>query len=269
MATGLHRRCAAYPMVDMKKLIYILACLMPLVCMPSCVGQKDDPEDEPVDNPEEPQTPVDESEMGSCLVLDFTGTWCVNCPRMHTAIESAMEQRPGLIVPVAVHCLSLDPMMLAPVSDDLAKRFGVSAYPSVVVNFDPLTLFTAASTDLLLAHCDKSRAARGKAAALEIKPSEKGAEYVCVQATAARDGDYTLHLLRLEDGIVEPQTGAGEDYVHNDVLREWTEAPEAFSGRRAGDVFSADFKADLPAGSGKLVAIVCRGGIVDNVLSTN
>ena len=50
----------------------------------ACVGQKDDPEDVP-DGPTKPDTPAVVS--GTCLLLDFTGTWCVNCPRMETAIE--------------------------------------------------------------------------------------------------------------------------------------------------------------------------------------
>ena len=37
------------------------------------------------------------------LVLDFTATWCVNCPRMEAAFAAAMEARPGRLVPVSVH----------------------------------------------------------------------------------------------------------------------------------------------------------------------
>ncbi|MBO7604019.1 MAG: Omp28-related outer membrane protein, partial [Bacteroidales bacterium] len=83
-----------------------------------------------------------------------------------------------------------------------------------------------------------------------------------VEATAVRDGDYSLQLLLLEDGIVAPQTGASDDYVHNDVLRSWTET--AVSARKAGDVFSASFSLAAEGGSLRSVALVCRGGIVDN-----
>ena len=31
------------------------------------------------------------------LVLDFTGTWCVNCPKMEAALEEAMAARPGKV----------------------------------------------------------------------------------------------------------------------------------------------------------------------------
>ena len=59
------------------------------------------------------------------LVLDFTGTWCVNCPKMEAAIEETMEARPGRIIPVSVHCMSIDPMYVKPLSDNLVKQFSV------------------------------------------------------------------------------------------------------------------------------------------------
>ena len=248
----------------MKKLLLLIALLTPLAWSTGCVGQKDDPEEEPQDNTD-PQTEFDESEAGRCLVLDFTGTWCVNCPAMHTAIESAMEQAPDIIVPVAVHCLQLDPMSV-PICDDLALRFGVNAYPSVVVDLEPGTLFTTASPELLLARCEQLRKARGKAATLEMEGlvEHQTDLKITVSATAQRDGDYTLHLLRLQDGIVSPQTGASENYVHNDVLCEWLDAPESFNGLHAGDSFSATFNFDISQGYVKVVALVCRGGIADN-----
>ena len=64
------------------------------------------------------------------LVLDFTGTWCVNCPKMEAALEETMEARPGRIVPVSVHCMSIDPMYVKPLSDDLVKRFSVTLPPA-------------------------------------------------------------------------------------------------------------------------------------------
>lgn len=252
----------------MKKLQYIFAIMATLLCAAGCVGQKDDPEEDPIGKPG-PDPVYDESEAGSCLVLEFTGTWCVNCPGMHAAIESAMEQKPGVIVPVAVHCLSLDPLS-TPLSDELISRFGISAYPSVVVDFDPGTLFTAASPDLLLARCDQLRKARGKAAALSIKEAWDGYDAISIQVTAtvARDGDYTVHLLRLANGLMSPQTGASENYIHNDVLQEWMDAPETFPGLHAGDGIHTEFKVEATMGTYKLVAVICRDGIVDNVAAS-
>ena len=247
----------------MKKWIIILFCLLPLL---SCVGQKDDPEPDPIDNPDNP-VPGPGADEGDeyfrrSLVLDFTGTWCVHCPKMQAAIAEAQQQRPGRIVSVGVHCL--DNMSLTPQSSDLVARFGVSAYPSAVVDLEGTSLFTTSSPELLLQHCDRLLEERGEAAGLKISNTLDGSALkVEVEATAVRDGNYSLHLLLLEDGIVAAQTGATDDYVHNDVLRAWEEAPSAQHSK--GDVFTASFSLSGVSGAIRLVALVCRNGIVDNV----
>lgn len=246
----------------MKKWIIILCCLLPLL---SCVGQKDDPETDPTDNPDGPATDpwAEEGDeyFRRSLVLDFTGTWCVHCPKMHTALAQAQQLRPGRIVGVGVHCL--DEMSLTPWSNALTARFGIVAYPSAVIDLDPSSLISTSSPELLLSHCDRLLQARGKAAGLRITSTLEGSVLqVEVEATAVRDGDYSLQLLLLEDGIMAPQTGASDDYVHNDVLRSWTET--AASAHKAGDVFTASFSLAAEGGSLRCVALVCRGGIVDN-----
>lgn len=241
-----------------------LAIICTAILILGCVGQKEDP-DEPLDPQEIPVEPVEpSSDAGRCLVLDFTGTWCVNCPRMEAAIQAAMQSRPGVIVPVSVHCLLLDPMALLPLSADLAGRFGVSAYPSVVVNLQKSSLFSVTSEELLLARCDALLKERGKASSISAEVAEKdGVLSVNVRATASKPGDYTLHILVLEDGITAAQTGGTENHVHNNVLREWFDSQE-FKGIAAGDEIS--FMSTAAAGPGRrVVAFVCRGGIVDNV----
>ena len=158
------------------------------------------------------------------LVLDFTGTWCVNCPKMDAAVEEAMAARPGRIVPVSVHCMAVDPMYLKPTSDDLVKRFAVKAYPSAVVDLDPESLISTASSELLLSHVNRLLESRGASAGIRIESTLEGETLsVTVETKAVRDGEYTLSIILLEDGIVAKQTGAddGENHVHNNILRQW------------------------------------------------
>lgn len=264
MAACQQRGVSAGPIFFLTLMKKYLAILMTAVLTLGCVGQKEDPE-EPG---EEPVIPVDpdnpSTDAGRCLVLDFTGTWCVNCPRMEAAIQSAIQSRPGVIVPVSVHCLSLDPMAPLPLSANLSGKFGVSAYPSVVVDLDGTTLFSTTSADLLLSRCDARLKARGQASDISLEVLENGNVLnVTVRATASLPGDYTLHFLVLEDGIVAAQTGGSEDAVHNNVLREWYDSQE-FKGVAAGGELS--FRGTAAAGPGRrVVAFVCRGGIVDNV----
>ena len=199
------------------------------------------------------------------LVLDFTGTWCVNCPKMDAAIEATMEARPGRIIPVSVHCLSVDPMYVKPLSDDLVKRFGVKAYPSAVVDLDPESLITTASPELLQGHIDRLLEARGPAAGIRVETTLDGENYtLTAEVKAVRDGDYTLAVLILEDGIVAAQTGGTPDQVHNNVLRLWMEG-DALTGLKEGDTAACTFTGTVPAKS-RFVVLVLRGGLVDNLI---
>lgn len=200
------------------------------------------------------------------LVLDFTGTWCVNCPKMEAAIEETMEARPGRIIPVSVHCMSIDPMYLKPTSDNLAKQFGVTAYPSAVVDLDPESLISESSPALLQSHIDRLLEARGPAAGIRIESEADGDSFsVKAEMRIVRDGDYTLSILELEDGIVAKQTGGSENHIHNNVLRSWTDCFSA-TGMKEGDTGHATITKPL-SGLPRFVALVIRNGIVDNVVT--
>jgi len=82
---------------------------------------------------------------------------------------------------------------------------------------------------------------------------------------AVRDGDYTLALLVLEDGIVAAQTGGTKDYVHNNVLRSWTEG-DPIKGLKEGDIADCTFTGNVSA-KARFVVLVLRNGLVDNVIS--
>ena len=198
------------------------------------------------------------------LVLDFTGTWCVNCPKMEAAIEESMAARPGRIVPVSVHCMAVDPMYVKPLSDNLVKQFSVKAYPSAVVDLDPESLITTQSPELLLSHVDRLLEARGPAAGIRVESAVEGENYtLTAEVKAVRDGAYTLAVLVLEDGTVAAQTGGTKDYVHNNILRSWTEG-ESLTVKE-GDTASGTFTGTVTAKS-RFVVLVLRDGLVDNVI---
>ena len=198
------------------------------------------------------------------LVLDFTGTWCVNCPKMEAAIEESMAARPGRIVPVSVHCMAVDPMYVKPLSDNLVKQFSVKAYPSAVVDLDPESLITTQSPELLLSHVDRLLEARGPAAGIRVESAVEGENYtLTAELKAVRDGAYTLAVLVLEDGTVAAQTGGTKDYVHNNILRSWTEGEPLTV--KEGDTASGTFTGTVTAKS-RFVVLVLRDGLVDNVI---
>lgn len=201
------------------------------------------------------------------LVLDFTGTWCVNCPKMDAAVEEAMAARPGRIVPVSVHCMAVDPMYLKPTSDDLVKRFAVKAYPSAVVDLDPESLISTASSELLLSHVNRLLEFRGASAGIRIESTLEGETLsVTVETKAVRDGEYTLSIILLEDGIVAKQTGAedGENHVHNNILRQWKDGDPVTLQEDGTATLSLTATV---SGKYRIAAVVSRGGLVDNVVT--
>lgn len=200
------------------------------------------------------------------LVLDFTGTWCVNCPMMEKAIEETMEARPGRVVPVSVHCMSIDPMYLKPTNDNLVKKFGVTGYPSAVVDLDPESLISKSASELLMSNIDRLLEARGAAAGIRIESVLDGNDYIVkAEMKAVRDGDYTLSILVVEDGIVASQTGGSKDHIHNNVLRSWKDG-DAQMGMKEGDTAQLELSGTA-SGQSRFVAIVTRNGLVDNVVT--
>ena len=200
------------------------------------------------------------------LVLDFTGTWCVNCPMMEKAIEETMEARPGRVVPVSVHCMSIDPMYLKPTNDNLVKKFGVTGYPSAVVDLDPESLISKSASELLMSNIDRLLEARGAAAGIRIESVLDGNDYIVkAEMKAVRDGDYTLSILVVEDGIVASQTGGSKDHIHNNVLRSWKDG-DAQTGMKEGDTAQLELSGTA-SGQSRFVAIVTRNGLVDNVVT--
>lgn len=195
--------------------------LLLLVLALSCVGQKDD---EPEDFPQVP-APVEAEAAARSLILDFTATWCVNCPRMTSAIEEAGAERPGEIVPLCVH---FSDVFKCDDANALVTRFGVQAYPSAVVDMDKESLITATSKEILLSRIDERRDRKKAACQLEVtaSSSETGVLSVDARVTARAEGGYALWVLLVEDGLVAPQTGGSQDEVHNHVLRRFLHSGE-------------------------------------------
>ena len=153
------------------------------------------------------------------LVLDFTATWCVNCPRMEAAFAAAMEARPGRLVPVSVHFVDA---YAVDEGTALVTKFGVSEYPTAIIDMDPSSAFTTTSSELLLSGVDKLLAARPLAGGIRMESGADGS--VKVEITAVEAGDYTINVMLLKDGEIAPQTGGETNHVHNNILRQHLKA---------------------------------------------
>lgn len=225
----------------------------------ACVGHPADDEDD-LPGPDVPVVDPSEEVFGPSLVLDFTATWCVNCPRMSSAIEEAIALRPGSIFPVAVH---FGDEFSSAEGSALSTLFGVQAYPSVVVNLDKGSLSTATSKDIILSRIDAME--RKAPCTLELSYADGT---IHAEITAAEAGAYKAGAMLLESGLVAPQKGGSDDYVHDNILREILSADifgEDLGALEAGASVSVDYPAGaLWGGNFHAVVYVTEGGIVNS-----
>ncbi len=232
----------------------ILFSILVAIAAVSCVGQLDD------DEPDVGGGSTEVSE-GAGIILDFTATWCVNCPRMHEAIEQAQAARPGKVIPISVH---FQDQMMCDDGKELIDRFEVAAYPTVIANMDAKSLTTATSAELLLARLDAAASSK-KPCAVEGQLQADGT--LTVSVTAQEAAGYTLSVALLEDGIVAAQTGATENYVHNNVFRGFLQERlwgDSLGFLDAGVPVTRTYTVpDYGTKQYRVVAFVCHDGIVN------
>ena len=193
------------------------------------------------------------------LVLDFTATWCVNCPRMEAAFAAAMEARPGRLVPVSVHFVDA---YAVDEGTALVTKFGVSEYPTAVIDMDPSSAFTTTSSELLLSGVDKLLAARPLAGGIRMESGADGS--VKVEITAVEAGEYTINVMLLKDGEIAPQTGGETNHVHNNILSQHLKAESVHLDEE--ETATKTFSLNIPSGDGfKVVAFMEKGTTVNNV----
>lgn len=193
------------------------------------------------------------------LILDFTATWCVNCPRMEAAFAAAKEARPGRLVPVSVHFVDA---FAVPEGNALVTKFGVSEYPTAVIDMDPSSAFTTTSSELLLSGVDKLLEARPLAGGIRMESTAEGT--VNVEITAVEAGDYTINVMLLKDGEIAPQTGGETNHVHNNILRQHLKGEPLHLGEE--EMATKSFSLTIPSGDGfKIVAFMEKDGTVNNV----
>lgn len=150
------------------------------------------------------------------LVFDFTATWCVNCPRMAYAIEDASKEHPNRVIEIGVHLLD---EFSSEIGDYYVKKYSVSAIPLAVVDEDPATKTSVASSSLLAASIRQRMEIGIPVSGIKIESNANdGSLDVNIGCTIASAGDYRLSVLLLRDGVVAEQLGADSGYRHNSIL---------------------------------------------------
>lgn len=164
------------------------------------------------------------------LYIDFTATWCGNCPRMAKGMAHACEQMQGKIEPLGLHCFNSD-FDLTSGTDPLAARFGITALPAGVVDMAtsiPADTYTAISYYAQTA-VRQTEALYPTSAGIELESSlSEQTLSADVKLYVKYAGQYKITVMLVEDGIVHAQKDYdlpkesdqyNYGYVHNHVAR--------------------------------------------------
>ncbi len=180
------------------------------------------------------------------LIMDFTATWCVNCPNMAAAVETVENEYKGQVVDIAVHWLD---EFGCSAGDRLVSEFGVTAIPVAVVDMDPESMTSVASSTILQASVQESMDRFSPAAGIMIDSRESdGMLEVDVECSIVAEGDYKLAVALVRDGVVAAQTGGSVDYVHNSILLDFVggdHSGEALGECAAEEVLTRSYSYDL------------------------
>ena len=164
-----------------------------------------------------------------CVLLEeFTGQNCVNCPTAHRTIEALQKQYGSSLISVSIHAGSfafpegqfgdLLQTFKTPEGDEYAAMWGITTYPSGVINRRGSVLGFADWASII-----RSELERPAGLNIELSASvdeDKLIAAVTLKPTTAIEGH--LQLWVVEDGIVSLQVDGGatlRDYVHNNVYR--------------------------------------------------
>jgi len=161
------------------------------------------------------------------LIEDYTGTWCVNCPKAGAAIHRVVHGANGndRFIPVAIHYRSSEEEMMNEFSQALVAQFNPNGiFPTVALNRNEAIW----ADDYLVSNLE-SKLNRYAPVGLAINSTLTGNLIdLTVQVGFVEElttvNNYKLVVYLVEDGLIYPQHTIStpsiiEDYVHNDVLR--------------------------------------------------
>lgn len=178
------------------------------------------------------------------LVENMTSVKCTYCPYGHNVLEALSEIRPN-IAWVAVHASGMGPDKFVTDESDDISNFQCSGYPSASFNrmyIDDQNLNSYGTLAVSIGYypeyaqqaaqqfddmLDEFDAEMPSFASVDIATKLDGNNLnIKVSGDAVDDfkqyvgDDAVVTVYLLEDGLVAPQTGASNNYVHDHVLRD-------------------------------------------------
>ena len=158
------------------------------------------------------------------LVVRFTATWCGYCPNMAAAIKEAKKGYPDRIVNYSLYGSSAASVDFKQTST-VASYYNISGYPTAIQDGKIVQQNESSSkvvADNIMLAATESVKSYPSMSNIKVNTAY---DLENIEANIAinikETGDYKLFALVTEDGIVESQTGAGGNYVHDGVTKEY------------------------------------------------
>ena len=169
------------------------------------------------------------------LLEEFTGQKCINCPAAHEVVKGLKEQYGEQLISVSIHAGTLAVAegamssivgLMQPEGDEYANKWGITTYPSGVVNRRSGKL---SETDF--ASTVRSEMERATPLALQVDAKVENGQLVChVDMMSSESINGKLQLWVTESNIIAMQMdktlGLIKDYEHNHVYRACIKATE-------------------------------------------
>ncbi|HIZ85655.1 MAG TPA: Omp28-related outer membrane protein [Candidatus Coprenecus stercoravium] len=157
------------------------------------------------------------------LVVKFTSTGCTYCPNMSTALENAVEQSSGRIVPINIYGT------MGGMSDFLfdnltsyGNLLGWShSYPWSSVNYcanvASMTNAAVMQRAFLAASTEATEQMPANTAIAGFGSIEGDQINMTLSIASKEAGSYMLNIFVLEDGVQRAQVSGGSNYIHNHI----------------------------------------------------
>lgn len=239
----------------------------------SIVNPPVDPETEgsiPVlpDDPQESST----SFRHRIMLLQHTGTYCPNCPRLMTSLKELSEDKAynDLYHHVASHSYNENgDAAYSEAASKLSQAFCSGFYPDLTFNLTKESIGTTTEADAIRAKIDalhKDSAVAGIAAATRL---EDNSILVNAEIKSAAEGIYRIAVWLLEDNIESEQEGATDEWqhIHSNAVRAMAggtlnlriygnKLPPLGPGEKAGQFFKIDLEDDWNTANCKVFILV-------------
>lgn len=162
------------------------------------------------------------------LLEEFTGQRCINCPAAHEVVKGLKELYGEQLISVSIHAGSLAvaegsmPNMVGlmqPGSDEYANKWGITTYPSGVVNRRSGKLSETEFPSVV-----REELKRSTPLSLQVDAKVENGQLIChVDMMSSKSINGKLQLWVTESHIIAMQMdktlGLIKDYEHNHVYR--------------------------------------------------